>query len=66
MPADVYQHVDGLYVCFIGREGGWCVIVGTLQGKEGEAQELEQLHFLYTSYNPVCTVSKLLSMQHPT
>ena len=41
--AGLHQHDDGLYVCFVGREGGWCVIVGTFQGKEGEAQELEQL-----------------------
>lgn len=45
MSAGVHQHANGLYVCFVGREGGWCVIVGTLQGKEGEAQELEQLQY---------------------
>ncbi len=29
-----------------GCQGGRCLIVGTIQGKEGEAQKLEQLVFL--------------------
>ena len=36
--------------CSAGCQGSRCLIVGTLQGEEGEAQELDQLACLYTSY----------------